>query len=121
MGLVYLVDDNFDIVYSVSQWLQLRRYEVRSFSSSIPLFEGMELEMPDAILLDINLNGEDGRDVCREIRKRHNHRVPVILFSAMYDTIKQVKDNCADDFMPKGASLTKLADMLKEHIKIETE
>lgn len=121
MGLVYLVDNNFDIIDSVTRWLQQRRYEVRSFSGSAPLFVGMELELPDAILLDIKLDGEDGRDICREIRKRHNHTVPVIMFSAMFDTMKQLKDDCADDFVPKGAHLTKLADMLKEHIKIEGE
>lgn len=121
MGLVYLVDDNFDIVFSVTRWLQQRRYEVRSFSGSEPLFEGMQHQLPDAILLDVMLDGEDGRDVCREIRKRHNHTVPVILFSAMYESMKQLKDDCADDFVPKEPKLTKLADMLKQHIKIEPE
>ena len=59
--------------------------------------------------------------MCREIRKRNDHAVPVIMFWAMFDRMKQRKDDRADDFVPKGANLTTLADMLKQHIKIERE
>lgn len=118
---IFIVDDDFDIINTVSIWLRLNRYEVRSFSGSKPLFEGLQMSLPDAILLDINLNGEDGRDVCREIRKRYAYKVPIILFSMLYHSIKQMKDSCADDFIKKDVTLHELTKLLHEHINVEGE
>ena len=118
---IFIVDDDFDIVNSVSKWLRLKKYDVRAFSGSAPLFKGLEMSLPDAILLDINLTGEDGRDICKEIRKRYDHSIPVILFSMMFNSIKQLKDSCADDFIKKDATLHELTQLLQEHMKLEDE
>lgn len=116
---VYIVDDNFDTLNTVSMWLRHKRFDVRSFTGSTPLFHGLEMNTPAVILMDIHLGGEDGREICKEIRKRFANKIPIILFSMFHYSIKQLKDSCADDFIQKDATLYEITKMLQEHINLE--
>ena len=121
MKQVFIVDDDFDIIFSISKWLMRKQIGVQGFAASEYLFNGLEREIPDAILLDVHLKGEDGREICKEIRKRYDHQIPVILFSMAYKSIKQLQDSCADDFIKKDSSLRELTDLLQEHMDTNKE
>lgn len=114
MKQIFVVDDDFDIIHSLSIWLRRRFYFVQGFSNSKALFEGLEREVPDAILLDVNLGKEDGRTVCKEIRKRYDDKTPIILFSTAFDSMKRLHDDCADDFIKKDSHLREIFELLKE-------
>lgn len=119
MKLVYVVDDDFDILQSLSKWLTLKRFSVRAFSGSTPLYAGMEAQLPDVVLLDIVLGREDGRDICKEIKQRFSSRIPVILYSSFSGSLKEAKDGCADDFVDKYSGVHEIITLLESHMKIE--
>ena len=121
MNQVYIVDDDFDIIHSLSLWLQRKNFSAQGFSNSKELFTGLERELPDVILLDVGLGTEDGRHVCRQIRKLYSKTIPIILFSMKYDSLIELKDSCADDYIKKDAHLREITALLQEHIKIEEE
>lgn len=57
---------------------------------------------PDLILLDNNLGGKNGSDICKELKANEETRhIPVILISAMDDIKYIAEEACADDFIPK--------------------
>jgi DNA-binding response OmpR family regulator len=57
------------------------------------------------IALDLALGGEDGLELAREIRAKHN--VPIIMITGKGDTIDRVVglELCADDYIPKPFQL----------------
>lgn len=78
--------------------------------------EGYELcmrEQPNVILLDINLPGMDGMDVCKQIRKTSN--VPIIMLTAREDEVDKVLglELGADDYITKPYSARELTARVK--------
>ncbi len=68
---------------------------------------------PDLVLLDINLPGMDGMDVCKEIRKKSS--VPIIMLTAREDEVDKVLglEFGADDYITKPYSARELAARVK--------
>ena len=59
---------------------------------------------PDLILLDVNMPGMDGFDVCRQLRREHRTReIPIIMVTALNDRDSRLRglDAGADDFISK--------------------
>lgn len=65
-------------------------------------------EKPDAILLDVMLPDQSGRDVCRQIRAESN--VPIIMLTALDDEVDKVVglELGADDYITKPFGLREL-------------
>ena len=63
---------------------------------------------PDVVLLDVNLPGMNGMDVCKEIRKTSN--VPIIMLTAREDEVDKVLglELGADDYITKPYSVREL-------------
>ncbi len=70
-------------------------------------------EHPDLVLLDVNLPGMDGMDVCKEIRKTSN--VPIIMLTAREDELDKVLglELGADDYITKPYSARELTARVK--------
>lgn len=78
--------------------------------------EGYEMCMskkPNVVLLDINLPGMDGMDVCKQIRKTSN--VPIIILTAREDEVDKVLglELGADDYITKPYSARELTARVK--------
>ena len=99
--VVMVVDDNKEIVYSISELLKYEGYRV------IPAYDGMEalnlLEQNpvDLILLDVMMPRVDGWEACRRIRAKGN--VPIIMLTAKGETFDKVLglELGADDYIVK--------------------
>ncbi len=64
---------------------------------------------PDVILLDISLNGADGRVICKQVKtNRETEKIHVLLFSAHYGMKQTVYESFADDFIEKPFDLSNL-------------
>ena len=70
-------------------------------------------EKPNLVLLDVNLPGMDGMDVCKEIRKTSN--VPIIMLTAREDEVDKVLglEFGADDYITKPYSARELSARVK--------
>ena len=70
-------------------------------------------EKPDLVLLDVNLPGMDGMDVCKQIRKTSN--VPIIMLTAREDEVDKVLglELGADDYITKPYSARELTARVK--------
>ncbi len=73
--------------------LMLREtYRVVSFNRGETALSAAIENPPDIVLLDINMPGMDGFEVCRRMKTyRQLHEVPVIFISALADTADKVK------------------------------
>jgi DNA-binding response OmpR family regulator len=83
--------------------------------------EGLEIARssePDLILLDINMPGMSGLDVCRKLRAEGS-LVPIIMLTAKSDTIDKVVglEVGADDYVTKPFEVRELLARIGAHLR----
>ena len=93
---------------------QSQRHDISEAASGEEALQKVELgeiSLPEVIIMDINMGGMSGYELCREFRRRHSGSsslVPyVIIVTANegVDVIKQVLDAGANDYMPKPVNV----------------
>lgn len=99
---ILFADDDEDLLELVKIRLSKAGFRVRICFNAYNLAKMIEEERPDLILLDISMQGIDGRDICQALK---NHKatsaIPVMLISANKD-VKNIALACgADDYIEK--------------------
>jgi DNA-binding response OmpR family regulator len=80
------VDDDPDVLEVFQEVLETGNYKVYPLLSPRYIFKTIRNFGPDLIILDIMLNGMDGRAVFKELKLNpETEHIPVILASARYD------------------------------------
>ena len=75
-----------------------------SFENSVEFYKALGIRLPDLILLDIMLPGDDGLTILKNLRNNTVYEnIPVIIISAKDTELDRVKglDLGADDYMCK--------------------
>ena len=102
--MIYCVEDDGAVRDLMIYTLNSAGFEARGFSCGKELFRALEKNMPDLIMLDIMLPGEDGIEILRRLRDRADTKeVPVIMATAKgteYDKVLGL-DMGADDYLAK--------------------
>jgi two-component system sensor histidine kinase ChiS len=79
---VLLVDDEQPILTVLTRTLRAKGYQVRAVTNGMDALLALSEEIPDVMLLDINLPDLTGWEVLRRLSPTDRARVPVIVFSA---------------------------------------
>jgi DNA-binding response OmpR family regulator len=99
---VLVIDDDIDLLMLLERKLQQQGYKVESAVSLAEAEYVLSLFKPDIVLLDINVAGEDGRQLCWKIKHGAGAAVTkVILMSALYYPTTRTLLFGADDFIAK--------------------
>lgn len=104
-----IADDDPGIVDAVEMLLEFEGYEVTSTVDGATVLD-MKEELPDLLLLlDIWMSGEDGRDICKKLKKDELTKgIPVIMISASRDVRDSAIAAGADDFLAKPFEIDEL-------------
>jgi DNA-binding response OmpR family regulator len=105
--LIFVVEDDPDIVGLVRHHLEQAQFVVRSFPSPVSVMVEALKENPALFLLDILLPGGDGFELCRQIRENSAlSRAPVIFLSARAADADRVRglELGGDDYITKPFS-----------------
>lgn len=109
--MIYCVEDDASIRELVLYTLRASGFEVRGFAESGAFWEAMCEHVPDLVLLDIMLPGEDGISILRRLRSLPDTAaLPVILLTAKnteYDKVIGL-DSGADDYIAKPFGMMEL-------------
>ena len=109
--MIYLLEDDESIRKFVLYALESTGLQARGFSQASEFWPAVEKELPELVLLDIMLPGEDGLSVLRHLRAAPaTAQVPVILLTARsteYDKVVGL-DSGADDYVTKPFSPAEL-------------
>jgi DNA-binding response OmpR family regulator len=118
MRKVLVVDDDKDILEVVELLLTINNYTVKTIFNASETLGEIKKFKPNIILLDINIAGHDGRDICKQLRLIKNAKnIPVILFSAMPE-LEQLHHTCgATDFLSKPFNISELIKKIEKHFK----
>jgi len=106
---VLLAEDDTDLLDLTTYALRKYGHEVVGVTDGERALERWQTEQPDFILLDVNLPGISGMEICRKIRKQSS--TPIIMLTAMSDEEHMVQGfECgADDYLSKPFSYKQLA------------
>ncbi|WP_313953692.1 EAL domain-containing protein [Accumulibacter sp.] len=99
-----IVDDDHVMRMLERETLTQFEFEVREASSGEEAIELLSEPAPDLVLLDVDMPGVDGFEVCRRIRHRWSMtEVPVIMVTGMDDleSINRAYQSGANDFIAK--------------------
>jgi CheY-like chemotaxis protein len=110
---VIIVDDDRGILESVALIVEMAGYEVATSVDGAGLLTHLE-PPPDLILLDILLMGEDGRELCRNLKSQAGSgHIPVILMSAHASRQLALHTSKADAFLAKPFDMDNLLTLLQ--------
>ncbi|HAL23342.1 MAG TPA: DNA-binding response regulator [Stenotrophomonas sp.] len=95
-----VVDDDASIRDAIADHLLLHGYRVRVAADAVAMDLLLQVERPDAIILDWMMPGEDGLSVCRRLQSR---AIPILMLSAMGSAPDRVigLEMGADDYLAK--------------------
>jgi DNA-binding response OmpR family regulator len=105
---IVVVDDEPDLRDMVREYLLKQGYAVSEAESGDALWALLAERPVDLAILDINMPGEDGLSIARQLRKRGP--VGIIMLTANSDTIDRVVglEVGADDYVTKPFDLREL-------------
>ncbi len=86
--VIALVDDDRNILTSVSMALEDEGFQVRTYADGVSALAGIDKEPVDLIVLDIKMPRMDGMETLRRLRQVSN--IPVIFLTSKDDEIDEV-------------------------------
>lgn len=106
---IALIEDNVDLARGITHALGDAGHAVDHLMDGIEAADFLRSESADVIVMDINLPGQTGLDVLREVRGR-GETTPVLLLTARSETADRVAglDAGADDYLVKPFAMEEL-------------
>lgn len=114
--MIYYVEDEDSIRELMLYTLNMAGFEAKGFSDSEPFWEAVNSQLPELILLDIMLPGEDGISILKKLRSSSDTAdIPVIMATAKeteYDKVIGL-DLGADDYLCKPFGMMEMVSRIK--------
>jgi two-component system, OmpR family, response regulator ChvI len=113
MANIALVDDDKNILASVSMLLEQEGYHVRTFADGAAALTALSATPPDLAILDIKMPRMDGLELLRRLRQ--NGDLPVIFLTSKDEEIDELMglNAGADDYIRKPFSQRLLLERVK--------
>lgn len=114
---ILVVDDNREIVFSVSELLRYENYRVVQAYNGMEALEVLEREKVDLILLDVMMPGLNGLSALMKLRERWKN--PVIILSAKTEESDKVSGLMmgADDYISKPFQAAELIARVRAQLR----
>lgn len=116
--VILIIDDEASVRELVSLGFKSENLVLAEAASGSEGLEMARTEAPDLILLDINMPGMSGLDVCRQLRA-DGSMVPIIMLTAKSDVIDKVVglEVGADDYVTKPFEVRELLARIGAHLR----
>ena len=113
MSRIALVDDDRNILTSVSMTLEAEGFEVETYNDGQAALDAFNKKLPDMAVLDIKMPRMDGMDLLQRLRQKT--QMPVIFLTSKDDEIDEVLGlrMGADDYVKKPFSQRLLVERIR--------
>lgn len=118
--LIYILEDDEQILEMMTYALQSSDYEVAGFQSAFALYQQLSQRLPALILLDLMLPDEDGLTVLKKLRSDPVYQdLRIIIVSAKSSELDKVRglDLGADDYLTKPFGIMELISRVKAQLR----
>ncbi len=111
---ILIADDDEGILDATKTMCEALGYEVTMIIDGNKVFQAVEQQQPDLLLLDIWMSGIDGREVCRQLKDHAaTSKIPILMISAS----RQIKESAlacgANDFLAKPFEMTAILEKIE--------
>lgn len=120
-GDILAVDDTPSALKLLTDTLKAEGYQVRSAISGELAFHSATMSPPELILLDINMPGMNGYEVCQRLKAQTETRdIPIIFISALWETLEKVKgfELGGVDYITKPYQREELLARVRTHLEL---
>jgi len=117
---IAVVEDEAELASLIEYNLTRGGFDVKVLNGAGHTLRELEAWQPDLIVLDVMLPGQDGFDLCRQIRQTEKlARTPVVFLTARSDEVDRVLglEIGGDDYMTKPFSPRELVARIKAHLR----
>ena len=116
-----IVDDNSNNRAAISYWLDGENYEILHAVDGVSALKITETFLPDIILLDYNLPGMDGIEVCQRLRSNKKLPfIPIIMMSSYAPEANVMAlEQGADEFIAMPIMPTELKSRLRAMLRLK--
>src|SRR5579862_1633527 len=117
---VAVVEDEAELASLIEYNLIRGGFQVNLLNGAGATLQDLEAWQPDLIVLDVMLPGQDGFDLCRQIRQTGRiARTPIIFLTARSDEVDRVLglEIGGDDYITKPFSPRELVARIKAHLR----
>ena len=117
MSKIALVDDDHNILISVSMTLETEGFDVETFTDGQTALDAFNRAMPDLAILDIKMPRMDGMDLLQRLRQKSS--LPVIFLTSKDDEIDEILGlrMGADDYVTKPFSQRLLLERIRSLLR----
>lgn len=120
MDTILLIDDNFEILENLTEYLEIKGYKILAANNGKMGLELASEYKPDLIICDALMPEMDGHEVLRLLlEKASTHEIPFIFSTSMSEVIdrNEALHLGADDYIIKPFELLNLLQLVKIWIK----
>ncbi len=118
---VLIVDDDPDLVETVSMILESKGYEVGKAYDGIEGEAAIKKRQPDALVLDVMMPRKNGYQLCKELKANQATRgIPVVLLTAVGEAVPTTTYSHAEgmaveaeDYIPKPVDAATLVEAVE--------
>ena len=110
---ILVVDDSRLVLDIVKMRLEMHGYEVRLANSGEEALDLIEDDMPDLMVLDVQMPGMDGYEVCRLLRERPELDDLRIIMLTSSDDKHAAFEAGVDDYLNKDIDLLSLPNRVR--------
>lgn len=116
---VLAIEDNKTNMVLISRIVEAEGHILLQAEDGPSALELLEMEVPDIILLDINIPGIHGLDIARRIKTNDRlWHVPIIATTA--NVLIGDKERCleagCDDYLPKPLDIRRLREIMRQYL-----
>lgn len=109
MAKIIIVDSDESNMNSIKTILAAKEYTLKFISTSDELMLSLGRQQPDMIIINIDLEGSDGRELSRLLQTETIYKkIPVILTSPYYHTESDIRSFYCDDIVSMPFDATQL-------------
>ncbi|MBC8098815.1 MAG: response regulator [Armatimonadetes bacterium] len=121
---ILAVDDNQINLELIRDIAESGGYDVITARNGMSALQLAESDLPDLVVLDVNMPGMSGYEVCARMKADPKlNAIPVIILTAMQDINSRVQglDAGADDYLSKPFSARELLARIETRLRAKTE